>query len=61
MRITVDIDSELWTEAMKATGLSSKKATANQALMALIRCEQQNREIKELYRIWRLNENDDVK
>lgn len=36
MRTNIEIDDELLTEAMKATGLSTKRATVEEALRRLV-------------------------
>lgn len=48
MRTNIDIDDELLAEAMKITGLSSKKATVEEALRRLIRG---HRNLESLYEI----------
>jgi Arc/MetJ family transcription regulator len=37
MRTNIDIDDDLLTEAMAATGLTTKKATVEEALRRLVR------------------------
>lgn len=37
MRTNIDIDDELMAEAMKATGLATKKATVEEALRLIVR------------------------
>ncbi len=47
MRTNIEIDDELMAEAMRSTGLSTKKAVVDLALQTLIRLKAQGR-IKEL-------------
>lgn len=39
MRTNIDIDDELLSEAMRVTGLSTKKATVEEALRQIVRKE----------------------
>jgi Arc/MetJ family transcription regulator len=48
MRTNIDIDDELMAEAMKATGLSSKKATVEEALRWVIRNRKRKQAMEEL-------------
>ena len=49
MRTNIDIDDELLTEAMKASGLSTKKATVEEGLRTLVRLRGQAAALKELW------------
>ncbi|TYR31998.1 type II toxin-antitoxin system VapB family antitoxin [Mesorhizobium microcysteis] len=48
MRTNIDIDDDLMAEAMKATGLSSKKATVEEALKRLVRQNEQRKAIRDM-------------
>lgn len=48
MRTNIDIDDELLAQAMAATGLSTKKATVEEALRALVRRDQRRRAIEDM-------------
>lgn len=49
MRTSIDIDDALLAEAMAATGLSTKKATVEEALRRLVREHHQRSAITDLY------------
>ncbi len=44
MRLTVDIDEDLWHNAMKATGTKTKKAVAELALKKVIEIAKMQRQ-----------------
>ncbi|MES1157313.1 MAG: type II toxin-antitoxin system VapB family antitoxin [Alphaproteobacteria bacterium] len=46
MRTNIDIDDDLLTEAMAAAGLSTKKATVEEALRRLVQSEKQRHAIE---------------
>ncbi len=48
MRTNIDIDDELMTQAMNASGLSTKRATVEEALRLLVRMNKQVRGLAEL-------------
>jgi Arc/MetJ family transcription regulator len=48
MRTNIDIDDALLTEAMKASGLKTKKATVEEALRRFVREHRQKNAIAEL-------------
>jgi Arc/MetJ family transcription regulator len=48
MRTNIDLDDELLSEAMLATGLSTKRATVEEALRSLVRMYRQRAAIKEM-------------
>ena len=48
MRTNIDIDDTLLIDAMQATGLSTKKATVEEALRRLVRRQQQRDAIADL-------------
>ena len=48
MRTNIDIDDALLTEAMCATGLSTKKATVEEALRLLVQHNRQKFALKDL-------------
>lgn len=48
MRTNIDIDDGLLVEAMAATGLTTKKATVEEALRRLVRQHQQKAAIKDM-------------
>lgn len=48
MRTNIDIDDALIAEAMAATGLSTKKATVDEALRRLVRHHRQRKAISEM-------------
>lgn len=49
MRTNIEIDDKLMQQAMKATGLPSKKATVEEALKRLVEAQRQERALRELY------------
>ena len=49
MRTNIDLDDTLLKEAMEVTGLTSKKATVEEALRRLVRIEAQRRALKEMW------------
>ncbi len=51
MRTNIDLDDELLAEAMKATGLPTKKATVEAALRELVRDYRQRRALDDLHGI----------
>ncbi|QEL25493.1 type II toxin-antitoxin system VapB family antitoxin [Bosea sp. F3-2] len=48
MRTNIELDDELLAEAMKATGLPTKRATVEEALRLVVRQHRQRRALKEL-------------
>jgi len=48
MRTNIDIDDELLTKAMEATGASTKKATVEEALRRLVQSHERRNAIAEL-------------
>ena len=48
MRTNIDIDDELLSRAMKATGLPTKKATVEEGLHLLVRIREQVRAARSL-------------
>ena len=48
MRINVDIDDELLSEAMAATGLPTKRATVEEGLRLLVRARRQAKALADL-------------
>jgi Arc/MetJ family transcription regulator len=48
MRTNIDIDDELLKEAMEATGLSTKKATVEEALRRLLKEAELRQVIKDM-------------
>ncbi len=48
MRTNIDIDDELLSQAMAATGLSTKRATVEEGLRLLVRLREQARALAEL-------------
>jgi Arc/MetJ family transcription regulator len=48
MRTNIEIDDRLLAEAMKATGLKTKKAAVDEALRRLVRQYRQRRAIKDM-------------
>lgn len=48
MRTNIDIDDELLAEAMKATGLPTKKATVEEALRSIVKNHELKRTLAEL-------------
>ncbi|HEX8666653.1 MAG TPA: type II toxin-antitoxin system VapB family antitoxin [Beijerinckiaceae bacterium] len=48
MRTNIDIDDALLTEAMKAAGLKTKKATVEEALRRLVREHRQKNAIADM-------------
>ena len=48
MRTNIDIDDELLSQAMAATGLATKRATVEEGLRLLVRLRQQAKAIAEL-------------
>ena len=51
MRTNIDIDDALLSEAMKATGLTTKKATVEEALKRVVRAARQRKALDELHGI----------
>ena len=51
MRTNIEIDDALLAEAMKATGLATKKATVEEALKRVVRASRQRRALEELHGI----------
>ena len=47
MRTNIDIDDDLLTEAMEVTGLSTKRATVEEALRMLVQSAHRRRAIEE--------------
>jgi len=48
MRTNIEIDADLLAAAMKASGLSTKNATVNEALRRLVRHHQQRQAIADM-------------
>ena len=48
MRTNIDLDDELLSEAMMATGLSTKRATVEEALRSLVQMHRQKAAIKNM-------------
>ena len=48
MRTNIDLDDKLIAQAMKATGLKTKKATVEEALRRLVQTERRREAIKNL-------------
>jgi Arc/MetJ family transcription regulator len=48
MRTNIDIDDKLMADAMKATGQTTKKATVEAALLAMVKLDRQRRALEEL-------------
>jgi Arc/MetJ family transcription regulator len=48
MRITVDIDPEVWTEAMEATGQTTKRGTVEEALRRIVEYHRQTQALRSL-------------
>jgi len=48
MRTNIDIDDELLSRAMTATGLATKRATVEQGLQLLVRLREQTSALAEL-------------
>lgn len=48
MRTNIDIDDELLSQAMAATGLSTKRATVEEGLRLLVRLRKQAKAIADL-------------
>lgn len=48
MRTNIELDDELLAEAMKATGLPTKRATVEEALRLIVRQHRQHRALEEL-------------
>ena len=48
MRTNIDIDDELLSRAMAATGLSTKRATVEEGLRLLVRVREQAKALAEL-------------
>jgi Arc/MetJ family transcription regulator len=48
MRTNIDIDDELLTKAMKATGAATKKATVEEALRRVVKNHEARKAIAEL-------------
>lgn len=57
MRTNIDIDDDLLAEAMKITGLPTKKATIEEALRRLVRGRDQ---LKALDEVWGTGWNGDL-
>lgn len=51
MRISIQIHDKLLKEAMKATGLTTKRATVEEALRRVVRAARQQKALKELHGI----------
>jgi Arc/MetJ family transcription regulator len=51
MRTNIDIDDALMAEAMKATGLATKKATVEEALKRIVRASRQREALEALHGI----------
>jgi Arc/MetJ family transcription regulator len=51
MRTNIDIDEKLVTEAMRRTGLKTKRAVVHEALQRLVQIERQH-DVRELRGIW---------
>jgi Arc/MetJ family transcription regulator len=51
MRTNIDIDDALLAEAMKATGLATKKATVEEALKRVVRASRQRKALEDLHGI----------
>lgn len=49
MRTNIEIDDELLAEAMKATGLPTKKATIEEALKAVVRAHRRRQAVDNLW------------
>lgn len=49
MRTNIDIDDALMKEAMEATGLSTKKATVEEALRRMVTTESRRQALKNLW------------
>ena len=49
MRTNIDIDDKLLADAMKASGLATKKATVEEGLRTLVRLRGQTDALKELW------------
>ena len=49
MRTNIDIDDALMAEAMKITGMTSKKATVEEALRRLVRGHEQLQSLQEIW------------
>lgn len=52
MRTNIDLDDELVAEAMRRTGLRTKKAVVDEALKLLVELERQ-KDVLELQGIWK--------
>ena len=48
MRTNIEIDDELLSQAMRATGLSTKRATVEEGLRLLVRVRKQAKALREL-------------
>ena len=48
MRTNIELDDELLAEAMKATGLPTKRATVEEALRVIVKQHRQRRALEEL-------------
>ncbi|MCV9940556.1 type II toxin-antitoxin system VapB family antitoxin [Boseaceae bacterium BT-24-1] len=48
MRTNIELDDDLLAEAMKATGLPTKRATVEEALRKLVQQHRQRQALKEL-------------
>lgn len=49
MRTNIEIDDELLSQAMKVTGLSTKRATVEEGLRLLVRVREQAKALAELH------------
>lgn len=49
MRTNIDIDETLMKEAMEVTGLTTKKATVEEALRAIVLTQQRRKALDSLY------------
>ena len=51
MRTNIDLDDKLMAEAMTTLGLTTKKATVEEALRRIVRAEQQKQALREMAKI----------
>jgi Arc/MetJ family transcription regulator len=49
MRTNIEIDDKLMKQAMKASGLPTKKATVEEALKRLVESQRQARALRDMY------------